>query len=70
VSHKEINGILVPKNQMLNSPKAGWITISGTTFSVNYIKEPEVDFIAGGGYNHYEGKHFGSIFYGRKCNFA
>jgi iron complex outermembrane receptor protein len=36
----------------------------GTTFSINYKKE-KVDFIAGGGYNRYEGKHFGNVLWTR-----
>ncbi len=36
----------------------------GTTFSVNFKKE-KVDFIAGGGYNRYEGKHFGNVLWTR-----
>jgi iron complex outermembrane receptor protein len=36
----------------------------GTTFSANYKKD-KVDFIAGGAYNRYEGKHFGNVLWTR-----
>jgi iron complex outermembrane receptor protein len=36
----------------------------GTIFSVNYKKD-RVDFIAGGGYNRYEGKHYGNVLWTR-----
>lgn len=36
----------------------------GTTFSVKY-KEEKLDFIVGGGWNKYEGDHFGKIIWAR-----
>lgn len=36
----------------------------GTTFSVNYKKE-KMDFIVGGGFNKYEGDHFGKVIWAR-----
>ena len=36
----------------------------GTTFSLNYKKE-KVDLIVGGGWNKYEGKHFGKVIWAR-----
>src|SRR5690606_27963718 len=36
----------------------------GTTFSVNYQSQ-NIDFIAGGGWNNYEGDHFGDIIWAR-----
>jgi iron complex outermembrane receptor protein len=36
----------------------------GTIFSVNYKKD-RVDFIGGGGYNRYEGKHYGNVLWTR-----
>jgi iron complex outermembrane receptor protein len=36
----------------------------GTTFSANY-KDDKVDFILGGAYNQYKGKHFGEVIWAR-----
>jgi len=36
----------------------------GTTYSVNY-KTNKIDFIAGGGWNRYEGNHFGKVIWAR-----
>ena len=36
----------------------------GTTFSANYIND-KLDFIIGGGYNKYEGDHFGTVIWAR-----
>ena len=36
----------------------------GTTYSVNYKKD-KLDLIAGGGWNKYEGKHFGKVIWAR-----
>ena len=36
----------------------------GTTFSANY-KDEKLDFIVGGGYNKYEGGHFGQVIWAR-----
>jgi len=36
----------------------------GTTFSANYITD-KIDFIIGGGYNKYEGDHFGKVIWAR-----
>jgi iron complex outermembrane receptor protein len=36
----------------------------GTTFSANYIND-KLDFIIGGGYNKYEGDHFGKVIWAR-----
>lgn len=36
----------------------------GTTFSANY-KEEKLDVIFGGGYNKYEGAHFGKVIWAR-----
>lgn len=36
----------------------------GTTYSVNY-KKGKLDLIAGGGWNRYEGKHFGKVIWAR-----
>lgn len=36
----------------------------GTTYSVNY-KTNKIDFIAGGGWNRYEGSHFGKVIWAR-----
>ncbi len=36
----------------------------GTVFSVNYVKD-KLNFIVGGGYNKYEGDHFGEVIWAR-----
>jgi iron complex outermembrane receptor protein len=36
----------------------------GTTFSLNY-KNEKLDVILGGGYNKYEGDHFGKVIWAR-----
>lgn len=36
----------------------------GTTFSINYKKE-KIDFVLGGGWNRYEGDHFGKVIWAR-----
>jgi iron complex outermembrane receptor protein len=36
----------------------------GTTFSANY-KSEKLDVILGGGYNKYEGSHFGKVIWAR-----
>lgn len=63
IEPQEINGILVEESDVIRQK---WLDndFYGTTFSVNYKKD-KVDFIAGGGYNRYEGKHFGNVLWTR-----
>ncbi|CAM3982482.1 TonB-dependent receptor [Flavobacterium antarcticum] len=58
-----INGTLVEISDLI---RRKWLDndFYGTTFSLNYKKE-KVDFIAGGGYNRYEGKHSGNVLWTR-----
>lgn len=54
-----INGETIDKSDVIRQK---WLDndFYGTTFSLNYKKD-KVDFIAGGGYNRYEGKHYGNV---------
>ena len=63
IEPQEINGTLVEESDVIRQK---WLDndFYGTTFSVNYKKD-KVDFIAGGGYNRYEGKHFGNVLWTR-----
>lgn len=58
-----INGETITKTDLI---RRKWLDndFYGTTFSLNYKKE-KVDFIVGGGYNRYEGKHSGNILWAR-----
>jgi iron complex outermembrane receptor protein len=58
-----IDGTLIEESDVI---RRKWLDndFYGTTFSVNYKKD-KVDFIAGGGYNRYEGKHFGNVLWTR-----
>ena len=58
-----IDGALVEESDVI---RRKWLDndFYGTTFSLNYKKD-KVDFIAGGGYNRYEGKHFGNVLWTR-----
>ena len=58
-----INGVSIAKSDLI---RRKWLDndFYGTTFSLNY-KEEKVDFIAGGGYNQYKGKHFGNVLWTR-----
>jgi len=58
-----IDGALVEESDVI---RRKWLDndFYGTTFSLNYQKD-KVDFIAGGGYNRYEGKHFGNVLWTR-----
>lgn len=58
-----IDGEMVEESDLI---RRKWLDndFYGTTFSVNYKKE-KVDFIAGGGYNRYEGRHFGNVLWTR-----
>jgi iron complex outermembrane receptor protein len=60
---QNIDGELVEESDLI---RRKWLDndFYGTTFSVNYKKD-KVDFIAGGGYNRYEGKHFGNVLWTR-----
>ena len=63
IEPQEINGILVEESDVIRQK---WLEndFYGTTFSVNY-KNDKATFIAGGGYNRYEGKHFGNVLWTR-----
>ncbi len=58
-----IDGVSIAKSDLI---RRKWLDndFYGTTFSLNY-KEEKVDFIAGGGYNQYKGKHFGNVLWTR-----
>lgn len=58
-----INGETIDKSDVIRQK---WLDndFYGTTFSLNYKKD-KVDFIAGGGYNRYEGKHYGNVLWTR-----
>ncbi|WP_026977155.1 TonB-dependent receptor [Flavobacterium tegetincola] len=58
-----INGDTITKTDLI---RRKWLDndFYGTTFSLNYKKE-KVDFIVGGGYNRYEGKHSGNVLWTR-----
>jgi iron complex outermembrane receptor protein len=63
ISPQMIGVKLVEKSDLI---RRKWLDndFFGTTFSANYKKD-EVDFIAGGAYNRYEGKHFGNVLWTR-----
>jgi iron complex outermembrane receptor protein len=63
IEPQNIDGELVEESDLI---RRKWLDndFYGTTFSVNYKKD-KVDFIAGGGYNRYEGKHFGNVLWTR-----
>ncbi|MDG2433631.1 TonB-dependent receptor [Flavobacterium sp.] len=56
-------GELVPGTDLIRQK---WLDndFYGTTFSANY-KDEKLDFIVGGGYNKYEGIHFGKVIWAR-----
>ena len=58
-----IDGTLVDESDLI---RRKWLDndFYGTTFSINYKKD-KIDFIAGGGYNRYEGRHFGNVLWTR-----
>jgi len=58
-----INGVLVEESDLI---RRKWLDndFYGTTFSTNY-KNEKLDFIVGGGYSKYEGKHFGNVLWTR-----
>ncbi|MDD3003322.1 TonB-dependent receptor [Flavobacterium sp.] len=58
-----IDGQLIDESDLI---RRKWLDndFYGTTFSINYKKET-LDFILGGGYNRYEGKHFGNVLWTR-----
>jgi len=58
-----IDGVLVEESDLI---RRKWLDndFYGTTFSANY-KNEKLDFIVGGGYNKYEGKHFGNVLWTR-----
>ncbi|RZK00047.1 MAG: TonB-dependent receptor, partial [Flavobacterium sp.] len=58
-----IGGALIEESDLI---RRKWLDndFYGTTFSINYKKD-KVDFIMGGGYNRYEGKHFGNVLWTR-----
>lgn len=58
-----IGGVLIEKTDLI---RRKWLDndFYGTTFSSNY-KNERLDFIVGGGYNKYEGKHFGNVLWTR-----
>lgn len=63
IEPQEIDGTLVEESDVI---RRKWLDndFYGTTFSLNYKKD-KIDFIAGGGYNRYEGKHFGNVLWTR-----
>jgi iron complex outermembrane receptor protein len=56
-------GDLVPGTDLIRQK---WLDndFYGTTFSANYIND-KLDFIVGGGFNKYEGDHFGKVIWAR-----
>ncbi|MDR6968914.1 iron complex outermembrane receptor protein [Flavobacterium arsenatis] len=60
---QNIDGVLVDQTDLIRQK---WLDndFYGTTFSTNY-KNEKLDFIMGGGYNKYEGKHFGNVLWTR-----
>jgi len=58
-----IDGVLIDETDLIRQK---WLDndFYGTTFSTNY-KNEKLDFIVGGGYNKYEGKHFGNVLWTR-----
>ena len=58
-----IDGVLIEESDLI---RRKWLDndFYGTTFSTNY-KNEKLDFIVGGGYNKYEGKHFGNVLWTR-----
>lgn len=58
-----IDGVEVASSDLI---RRKWLDndFYGTTFSANYKKE-KVDFILGGGWNKYEGSHFGNVLWTR-----
>ena len=60
---EDSNGNLVPGTDLIRQQ---WLDnkFYGTTFSANY-KDEKLDFIFGGGYNKYEGGHFGEVIWAR-----
>ena len=63
IEPQEIDGTLVEESDVI---RRKWLDndFYGTTFSLNYKKD-KIDFIAGGGYNRYEGKHYGNVLWTR-----
>lgn len=61
-----VDGELVDKTDLI---RRRWLDndFYGTTFSVNYDKE-RLNLILGGGWNKYEGSHFGEIIWARYSN--
>ncbi len=60
---QEINGEIISKSDLIRQK---WLDndFYGTTYSLNYKKE-KINFILGGGYNIYEGDHFGKVLWTR-----
>ncbi len=58
-----INGVEIKKSDLI---RRKWLDndFYGTTFSTNY-KNEKIDFILGGGWNKYEGKHIGNVLWTR-----
>lgn len=58
-----IDGVEIKKSDLI---RRKWLDndFYGTTFSANYKKE-KIDFILGGGWNKYEGSHFGNVLWTR-----
>lgn len=63
IESQTINGVTVERSDLI---RRKWLDndFYGTTFSLNY-KNENVNFIAGGGYNRYEGKHSGNVLWTR-----
>lgn len=63
IEPQEIDGTLVEESDVI---RRKWLDndFYGTTFSLNYKKD-KIDFIAGGGHNRYEGKHYGNVLWTR-----
>lgn len=63
IEPQEIDGTLVEESDVI---RRKWLDndFYGTTFSLNYKKD-KVDFIVGGGFNRYEGKHYGNVLWTR-----
>ena len=63
IDSQTIGGKLIEKSDLI---RRKWLDndFYGTTFSLNYKKD-KVDFIVGGGYNRYEGKHSGNVLWTR-----
>lgn len=60
---QEVNGNLITSSDLIDQK---WLDndFYGTTFSLNYKKD-KLDAIIGGGWNEYDGAHFGKVLYTR-----